>query len=95
MSLRLLLFLSTVLLAPLTVLGQVQSDSLRSYDLSEIVIGGEGRESDRAEQLFRVSLADLARQDAPDVAGTLRLLPGATVQTNSRGEAFGLCSGFR
>ena len=87
MSLRLLLFLSTVLLAPLTVLGQVQSDSLRSYDLSEIVIGGEGRESDRAEQLFRVSLADLARQDAPDVAGTLRLLPGATVQTNSRGEA--------
>lgn len=80
-----LLILSFFVAFPLR--GQIQSDSLRSYDLSEIVIGGEVRESDPSERLFRVSLADLARQDAPDIASTLRLLPGATVQTNSRGES--------
>jgi len=61
-------------------------DSLKTYDLSEIVIGGESRQEDRARRAFRVELADLARQDVPDVASTLRLLPSASIQTNSRGE---------
>lgn len=61
-------------------------DSLKSYDLSEIVIGGQSRQDDRTERVFRVDLATLARQDVPDVASTLRLLPSASVQTNSRGE---------
>ncbi len=63
-----------------------EADSLKSYDLSEIVIGGETRQSDQAERVFRVDLATIARQDVPDVASTLRLLPSANVQTNSRGE---------
>lgn len=63
-----------------------QADSLESYDLSEIVIGGQSRQDDRTERVFRIDLATLARQDVPDVASTLRLLPSASVQTNSRGE---------
>ena len=61
-------------------------DSLRTYDLAEIVIGGQARQDDRSERIYRVDLASLARQDASDVASTLRLLPAATLQTNSRGE---------
>lgn len=61
-------------------------DSLKTYDLSEIVIGGQARQDDRSERVFRVDLATLSRQDVPDVASTLRLLPSANVQTNSRGE---------
>ncbi len=62
------------------------ADSLKTYDLSEIVIGGQTRQDDRTERVFRVDLATLARQDVPDVASTLRLLPSASTQTNSRGE---------
>ncbi len=61
-------------------------DSLKSYDLSEIVIGGQSRQEDRIQRVFRVDLATIARQDVPDVASTLRLLPSTSVQTNSRGE---------
>ena len=59
-----------------------QADSLESYDLSEIVIGGQSRQDDRTERVFRIDMATLARQDVPDVASTLRLLPSASVQTN-------------
>ena len=61
-------------------------DSLKTYDLSEIVIGGQARKDDRPERLYRVDLATLSRLDAPDVAGAVRMLPATTVQTNSRGE---------
>ncbi|MGA0255993.1 MAG: TonB-dependent receptor [Rhodothermales bacterium] len=62
------------------------ADSLKSYDLAEIVIGGASRREDPRRRAHRVELADLARQDVADVASTLRLLPAASVQTNSRGE---------
>lgn len=65
---------------------QVVRDSLLSYDLSEIVIGGEVRQGARIQRVHRVGLSALARQDRPDIAGSLRLLPSASVQTNSRGE---------
>ena len=77
-----------LLLTVMPALGQESSsrDSLKTYDLSEIVIGGQARQDDRTERVFRVDLATLSRQDVPDVASTLRLLPAASVQTNSRGE---------
>ena len=65
---------------------QVSGDSLKTYDLSEIVIGGASRQEDRTPRAYRVGLAELSRQDVPDVASTLRLMPSANVQTNSRGE---------
>ncbi len=67
-------------------LAQEDQDSLRTYNLSEIVIGGETRGAERIQRLHRVGLSALAIQDSPDVASTLRLLPSASVQTNSRGE---------
>lgn len=66
--------------------GQTAADSLKSYDLSEIVIGGEVRQLDSIPRLFRVNLAGIMNQDKSDIAGVLRLLPSAHVQTNSRGE---------
>jgi len=75
------------LLATLSLSSSAQEiDSLKTYDLSEIVIGGQSRQGDDAGRVFRVGLADLTRQDVPDVASTLRLLPSASIQTNSRGE---------
>jgi iron complex outermembrane receptor protein len=65
---------------------EAAKDSLRTYDLAEIVIGGQARQDDRSERVYRVDLASLTRQDASDVASTLRLLPSASLQTNSRGE---------
>ena len=75
-----------LLLFPLSVVAQEEPDSLVSYDLSEIVIGGEVRHADAAQRLYRIGLAELAKQDKPDVAGVLSLLPSAHLQTNSRGE---------
>ena len=81
----------TVVLCGMLLAGSLPSsaqetDSLKTYDLSEIVIGGQSRQGDDGSRVFRVGLADLARQDVPDVASTLRLLPSASIQTNSRGE---------
>lgn len=69
-----------------STLAQETADSLKSYNLSEIVIGGEARQSERIKRLHKVGLSALALQDRPDIASTLRLLPSASVQTNSRGE---------
>ena len=66
--------------------GQVEADSLRSYELGEIVIGGEDVEAVQATTMQRVSLASLVREDAAAVSEVARLIPSATVQTNSRGE---------
>lgn len=69
-----------------SVKGQTASDSLKSYDLSEIVIGGEVRQLGAPPRLHRVGLAGIVNQDKSDIAGVLRMLPSAHVQTNSRGE---------
>ena len=64
-----------------------EADSMKTYDLSEIVIGGQSRQDDESGRVYKVGLAELARQDVPDIASTLRLLPSANIQSNSRGEA--------
>jgi iron complex outermembrane recepter protein len=79
--------LSCLLLCACTfAFGQEKPDSLVSYSLSEIVIGGEARHSDYIQRLFRVRLSKLAQQDKADISGVLRQLPSAHLQTNSRGE---------
>ena len=69
--------------------GSAAQDSLRFYELSEIVVGDE-RDAQRAARTGsarRVPLADIVRADASDVAGLTRLIPSAHLQTNSRGES--------
>ncbi len=85
-GLCILLLSSLGWLLPVHAQEQVSRDSLKTYDLSEIVIGGASRQEDRTRRAYRVELAELSRQDVPDVATTLRLVPSASVQTNSRGE---------
>ena len=66
----------------------VPRDSLRSYDLAEIVVQ-TGAEPERAPPTTtqRLPLAAVARQDAAGVSEVMRLVPAAYVQTNSRGES--------
>lgn len=66
--------------------GGVERDSLRSYDLAEIVVEGSERQAISAATVQRVALAGIAQADAASVDGVLRLVPGAHLQTNSRGE---------
>lgn len=62
-------------------------DSLLSYDLAEIVVGGvSGIQNQEVAAHQRIGLAQLARIDAASVEQVARLIPAAHVQTNSRGE---------
>ena len=65
---------------------QVPADSLREYDLGEVVVGGGTAERTAPSTLQRIPLAALVRLDAASVADVARLVPAAHVQTNSRGE---------
>jgi iron complex outermembrane receptor protein len=67
--------------------GSTEADSLRFYELSEIVVGGAPEALAQVGSVRRVALADIVRTDASDVAGLTRLLPSAHLQTNSRGES--------
>ncbi|MFT5142907.1 MAG: iron complex outermembrane receptor protein [Rhodothermales bacterium] len=69
--------------------GTVEKDSLRFYELSEIVVGEmlDSRKLAQVGSVHRVPLAAIVRSDAADVAGLARLLPSAHIQTNSRGES--------
>jgi iron complex outermembrane recepter protein len=69
--------------------GSVSTDSLRHYELSEVIVGsrtGDGRIVE-VGAVRRVALASIVRADAASVAGLARLVPSAHVQTNSRGES--------
>jgi iron complex outermembrane receptor protein len=66
---------------------QVPADSLREYDLGEVVVGSASEETVAPATLQRVPLAAVDRLDAVSVAEVARLIPAAHVQTNSRGEA--------
>ncbi len=67
--------------------GEAVGDSLLSYELGEIVIeDGTERDIRAVATLQRVSLAGIAQVDASSVDRVIRLVPGAHVQTNSRGE---------
>lgn len=66
--------------------GSSPRDSLLSYDLAEIVVGGGDEQIQEASALQRIGLAQLAQIDAASVEQVARLIPAAHVQTNSRGE---------
>ncbi len=66
--------------------GSSRTDSLRSYELSEIVVGGDTVPVRSVSGVRRVSLASIVRQDAHSAADLVRLLPSAHLQVNSRGE---------
>lgn len=66
--------------------GSQRSDSLRHYEMSEIVIGGTALRSADPSPIRRVALAEIVRLTSPDVASIARLVPSAHAQTNSRGE---------
>ncbi len=61
---------------------------VEAYDLAEVVVRGRraGARASATATVQRVPLAAISRQDAAAVAGVMRLVPAAHVQTNSRGE---------
>lgn len=67
--------------------GTKEADSLRSYRLSEIVIGGEAFDVRSMEIVRHVPLASIVKEDASSAAALVRLIPSAHLQTNSRGES--------
>lgn len=80
------LFCLVVLVSGAPVWAQVPADSLREYDLGEVVVGGGAVERVAPSTVQRIPAAAIDRLDAPSVAGVARLIPAAHVQTNSRGE---------
>ncbi len=66
-----------------------QADTLRHYDLAEIVIGDrDSTENDNEHaSVHRLRIADLLLSDAQFLSGALRTVPGLHIQVNSRGEA--------
>ncbi|TDI76380.1 MAG: hypothetical protein E2O84_02940 [Bacteroidetes bacterium] len=67
--------------------GSTTSDSLKSYDLSGIVVGAEQDSLLSRQSVRRIRLVDLDQQHALSAAGLVRLIPSAFLQTNSRGES--------
>ncbi|MCH8275913.1 MAG: TonB-dependent receptor [Bacteroidetes bacterium] len=67
--------------------GSSSTDSLRTYELSEIVVGGEAESRASAVAVRRISLASIVREDAASAADLVHLVPSAHIQTNSRGES--------
>lgn len=62
-------------------------DSLRAHRLSEVVVTGEGPDARPIPfATTRVASRGLQLRDPTSVADAVRLIPGAHVQTNSRGE---------
>ena len=67
----------------------VSGDTLKHYELGEIVVGAGHSASARpaVSTVQRVPLAAIAQMDAASIDGVLASLPAAHVQTNSRGES--------
>lgn len=66
---------------------QAPADSLKEYELGEVIVGTATETQRTSSTLQRIPLAAVDRLDAVDVAQTARLIPAAHVQTNSRGES--------
>ena len=83
-----LLILAAALLHPVFAQERgIPEDSLRSYNLAEIVITNDETAPESPSTLQKVSLAELTRMDAGTVSDVARLIPATHVQTNSRGES--------
>lgn len=67
--------------------GSSSSDSLKTYELSEIVVGGKVLRERQVATVRRVSLAAIVQEDASSTADLVHLVPSAYLQTNSRGES--------
>ncbi len=84
---RLAWTLCVALTAASPALAQTPADSLRQYDLGEVVVGGgKAAQAPSPSTVQRIPLAQIDRLDAPSAADVARLVPAAHVQTNSRGE---------
>lgn len=62
-----------------------QTDSLRHYDLDEIVVRS-GADAPPSATIQRIPISKITRENAETVDNIVRLVPGAHIQTNSRGE---------
>lgn len=89
----LLLVLLGLVLLGLVLLGGVEAtaqptpaDSMRTYELAEIVTVGEREAEAEVGTMRALPFAALQASDAPTVAEAIRLLPSTHVTTNSRGE---------
>ncbi len=69
-----------------TASAQPATDTIRTYVLDPVVITLEQEQEAPLSSVWRVSLAALAVEDAVSLSETAALLPGVSVQTNSRGE---------
>ncbi|WP_397547349.1 TonB-dependent receptor [Rhodothermus marinus] len=65
---------------------QPVTDTIRTYALDPVVITLEHEQEAPFSSVWRVSLAELAVEDAVSLSEAAALLPGVSVQTNSRGE---------
>lgn len=63
---------------------EVRTDTI--YALGEVSIRGFKTEKSRSVSTQKINLAALEQADTRSASGVLRLVPGAVVQTNSRGE---------
>lgn len=95
-ALRLALQASAIMLAALVPCGiasaaseawETAPDTLIQHEMQEVVIRAVERPEPVTRTVFRLSAAGLAQQDASSASELVRLLPGAQLQTNSRGEA--------
>ncbi|SHK06751.1 TonB-dependent receptor [Rhodothermus profundi] len=67
---------------------QPETDTIRTYVLDPVVITLEQEQEASAQMssVHHVSLAELAVEDAVSISEIANLLPGVSIQTNSRGE---------
>jgi iron complex outermembrane recepter protein len=66
---------------------RISPDTLIQHEMQEVVIRAVARPAPATQTVFRLSAAEIVQHDAASASELVRLLPGAQVQTNSRGEA--------
>ncbi|MDZ4701176.1 MAG: TonB-dependent receptor [Rhodothermales bacterium] len=81
-----LAFLAQAQIAPVKD-NTVKPDSMRHYDLEEIVVSTPGSLPQETYTVQRIALRELERQNAVVVSDFVRSIPAAFIQTNSRGES--------
>ncbi len=91
--LRILYFFGGLMILNAAFAGQAEAqdagarqDSMRSYDLQEIVVRGEERVEERTATVQRLTLGAISQVGATSTAQLAHYIPSAHVVTNSRGE---------